>query len=99
MLVYRGETMGLDEPAASIRLKGMRRGSQDYEYFGLLAQAPGGRKVVDDAVRRVVQSSFQREESLGAPGMWIHDPDEWDRVRVKIGEAIAKIPASPAEGS
>lgn len=97
ILVYRGETMGLDEPPASIRLKGMRRGSQDYEYFGLLAQAPGGREVVDDAVRHVVQGSFQREESLGAPGMWIHDPDEWDRVRVRIGDAIVKMPASPAQ--
>jgi hypothetical protein len=99
MLVYRGETMGLDEPAASIRLKGMRRGSQDYEYFWLLAHAPSGRKVADDAVRHVVQSSFQHEESLGAPGMWIHDPDEWDRIRVKIGDAIVKMAATPAEGS
>jgi hypothetical protein len=88
MLVYRGETMGLDEPAASIRLKGMRRGSQDYEYFWLLSQAPGGRKVVDEAVRKIVHGSYSRKQSFGAPGMWIHDPDEWDRMRLKIGDAI-----------
>jgi hypothetical protein len=40
MLIYRGETMGLDEPATSIRLKGLRRGSQDYEYFWLLSISP-----------------------------------------------------------
>ncbi|HET9176946.1 MAG TPA: hypothetical protein VFQ24_01145 [Terriglobia bacterium] len=96
MLVYRGETMGLDEPAASIRFKGMRRGSQDYEYFWLLAQTPGGREVADEAVRHVVHGTYQPSKvSFGAPGMWIHDPDEWDRARLKIGDAIEKAHASP----
>lgn len=94
MLVYRGETMGLDGPAASIRLKGMRRGSQDYEYFWLLAQTPSGRKVVDDAVAQIVHSSFQQSEPIGAPSMWVHDADEWDRTRVKIGDAIQQMQAS-----
>jgi hypothetical protein len=95
MLVYRGETMGLDEPAASIRFKGMRRGSQDYEYFWLLAQTPGGREVADEAVRHIVHGSYEEgKASFGAPGMWIHDPDEWDRVRLKIGDAIVKAQAS-----
>ena len=40
-LIYRGETMGLEEPVASIRLKLLRRGSQDYEYFWLLARKEG----------------------------------------------------------
>jgi Glycoside hydrolase 123 N-terminal domain len=96
MLVYRGETMGLDEPAASIRFKGMRRGSQDYEYFWLLAQTPGGRQAVDEAVQHVVHGPFNGKESLGAPGMWLHDPDEWDRMRLKIGDAIEKAQASHA---
>ena len=96
MLVYRGETMGLDEPAASIRFKGMRRGSQDYEYFWLLAQTPVGRQVADEAVRHVVHGSFNGKEALGAPGMWIHDPDEWDRTRLKIGDAIEKAQAPHA---
>ena len=94
MLVYRGETMGLDEPAASIRFKGMRRGSQDYEYFWLLSQTQAGREVVDETVRNVVHGTFQDEASLGAPGMWVHDPDEWDRMRVKLGDAIEKRQAS-----
>jgi hypothetical protein len=89
MLVYRGETMGLDEPAASIRLKGLRRGSQDYEYFWLLSQVPGGRQIVDQAVKAVVHGTITEKTPLGAPGVWKHDPDEWDRVRLQIGEAIA----------
>jgi len=26
--------------------------------------------------------------------MWVHDPDEWDRIRVKFGDAIEKIQTS-----
>jgi hypothetical protein len=97
MLVYRGETMGLDQPAASIRLKGLRRGSQDYEYFWLLSQAKAGREMVDEAVNTILHGAITDKASLGAPGMWVHDPDEWDRMRVKFGEAIEKIQTSPAQ--
>src|SRR5690349_24722128 len=88
MLVYRGETMGLDGPVPSIRLKELRRGSQDYEYFWLLSQAPGERATVDAAVDSVIPKPLHAERggsSLGAPGAWNHDPDAWDRVRLKIG--------------
>jgi len=98
MLVYRGETMGLEEPAASIRLKGLRRGSQDYEYFWLLSQAGrAGREMADKAVRAVLHGSIDEKAALGAPGMWVHDPDEWDRVRLKFGEAIERIRAAPVQ--
>jgi hypothetical protein len=93
MLVYRGETMGLEEPVPSIRLKGLRRGSQDYEYAWLLSQAKGGREIVDQAVSTVLHGSIRGRASLGAPGMWVHDPDEWDRMRVNFGAAIEKAPA------
>lgn len=89
MLIYRGETMGLDEPAASIRIKGLRRGSQDYEYFWLLSQA-GGRQAVDDAVNSVLLVSPGEKVRLGTPGVWKHDPEDWDRVRVTLGDAIEK---------
>ncbi|MGI8958338.1 MAG: hypothetical protein ACR2IV_00975 [Bryobacteraceae bacterium] len=88
MLVYRGETMGLDEPVPSIRLKGLRRGSQDFEYLWLLSHGKGGSQTVDEAVNAIVHGSFDDKTSLGAPGMWAHDPDEWDRMRVKFGDAI-----------
>jgi hypothetical protein len=50
--------MGLDQPVASIRLKGLRRGSQDYEYFWLLTQAKGGREMADQAVSAVLHGSI-----------------------------------------
>jgi hypothetical protein len=91
-LVYRGETMGLDEPAASIRLKQLRRGSQDYEYFWLLSRLKGGSAMVDGAMNAVLHSSItDSKAALGAPGMWAHDPDEWDRVRLKFGQTIEKL--------
>jgi hypothetical protein len=83
--------MGLSEPAASIRLKGLRRGSQDYEYFWLLSQAEGGREMVDKSVKTILHGAIDSKASLGAPGMWVHDPDEWDRMRVKFGDEIEKM--------
>jgi hypothetical protein len=91
MLIYRGETMGLDEPAASLRLKGLRRGSQDYEYFWILSHSAGEKVAVDAAVDAVLHGSFTGRVTLGGPGMWKHDPDEWDGVRVKFGDMIEKL--------
>ena len=96
MLVYRGETMGLDEPAASIRLKGLRRGSQDFEYFWLLSHAKDGKQTVDRAVNDVLHGTIDDKSPLGAPGMWMHDPDNWDRVRLRLGDAIEKLNPSTA---
>ncbi|MCW5983501.1 MAG: DUF4091 domain-containing protein [Bryobacteraceae bacterium] len=96
MLIYRGETMGLEEPAGSMRLKYLRRGSQDYEYFWLLSQSEGGRKQADAAVDSIVSDFVRLEtevEPLGAAGMWKHNPDEWDRERIRLGDAIEKLAA------
>ncbi|HSB17004.1 MAG TPA: hypothetical protein VLE22_21310 [Bryobacteraceae bacterium] len=93
MLIYRGETMGLTEPVASIRLKQLRRGSQDYEYFWLLAQKAGGRGQADEAVNGIVSNFVECNcgvEPLGTPGMWKHNPDEWERARISLGELIDK---------
>jgi len=78
MLVYRGETMGLEEPVASIRLKIMRRGAQDYEYFWLLSQMNGSRLQADEVVNSIV-NDFVRvgadRASLGSPGHWKHNSE------------------------
>ena len=88
--VYRGETMGLDEPVASIRLKQLRRGSQDYEYFWLLdKQANGGRELADSTVNSIIHNFKGEEGAMGSPGMWNHNPEEWERARIKIGERLS----------
>ena len=85
-----GETMGLDEPVASIRLKQLRRGSQDYEYFWLLAkQANGGQELADSTVSSIIHNFKEEEGAMGSPGMWNHNPEEWERARIKIGDRLS----------
>jgi hypothetical protein len=88
MLVYRGETMGLKQPVASIRLKQLRRGAQDYEYFWLAARDPKGRAMVDQAVGGVINDPLRSEQSWGLPAMWNHNSEAWEKVRIRVGEAL-----------
>jgi len=94
MLIYRGETMGLDEPVASLRLKIMRRGAQDYEYFWLLSQKSGGREQADEIVNSIM-NDFVRvgadRASLGSPGHWKHNSEDWERARIRLGDLIEKL--------
>jgi hypothetical protein len=87
-LVYRGETMGLEEPVASIRLKLMRRGNQDYEYFWLLSKKPGGKEQADAIAKSAIHDPLGTTASWGSPGMWQHNAEEWDKARAKMGELI-----------
>ncbi len=52
-LFYPGKDAGIDGPVASIRLKNLRDGMEDYEYFVLLQQR-AGRQAVDEIVREAV---------------------------------------------
>jgi hypothetical protein len=95
MLIYRGETMGLDEPVASIRLKLLRRGSQDYEYFWLLSRKKGGRAIADQLANNVIHEPMGQREAWGAPGAWDHNVDDWERARGQMGDLIQKLPDDP----
>ena len=87
--VYRGETMGLDEPVASIRLKLLRRGSQDYEYLWLLSQKQGGKQIADDIVNSIIHNFAGMRGAMGSPAMWNHNPEQWERARMRLGDLIA----------
>ncbi len=52
-LFYPGADAGIEGPIASIRLKNLRDGMEDYEYFVLLEQF-GGREAVEAIVREAV---------------------------------------------
>jgi hypothetical protein len=88
MLVYRGETMGLDEPVASIRLKLLRRGSQDYEYARLLSQLRNGAAQAQEIVNSVVNEPLGKAGTWGSPAMWNHNPETWERARYRMAELI-----------
>ena len=53
MLFYPGTEAGIDGPIASVRLKNLRDGMEDYEYFVLLENRGGG-DIVEEIVRKAV---------------------------------------------
>jgi len=89
-LIYRGEVMGYNEPIPSIRLKSTRRGLQDYEYFWLLAQTPGGKEAADRLCNQVIYKEPFGEASIRDTEIWKNDPDEWERVRIATGEELGR---------
>jgi hypothetical protein len=64
-------------PIESLRLKLIREGLEDYEYFVLLSQR-GGRSAVDAAVGRVVRRTYD----------WERDPAALESARGALGAAI-----------
>lgn len=91
LLVYRGEAMGLDEPVASMRLKMMRRGNQDYEYFWLLSHKTGGMQLASKIVNSIIHEPLGTNGAWGSPAMWNHNPQDWDRARIQMGDLIEKL--------
>jgi len=94
MLVYRGETMGLDQPVSSIRLKMMRRGSQDYEYLWLLSRDPGMRAQAARIVDSIIHDALGNASTWGSPGMWSHNSEEWEKARINLGNLVAEMKSS-----
>ena len=76
-LLYPGNEAGIEGPVGSLRLKSLRDGMEDYEYFALLEQR-GGADVVDALVR----------EAVPTWGTWNQDPGALPRLRERLAEAI-----------
>lgn len=87
-LIYRGAVMDYDEPIPSIRLKAMRRGLQDYEYFWLLANTAADRAAADNLVNGVVYKRPFGPAAMLDVEIWKNNPDEWDRARTAAGEFL-----------
>ena len=88
-LIYRGEVMGYREPVPSIRLKAMRRGLQDFEYFRLLSLEEGGKAEADRLVNRVIYKQPFGPKAMRDTEIWKNNPDEWDRARQEAGEKLS----------
>jgi hypothetical protein len=89
-LIYRGVVMDYKTPIPSIRLKAQRRGLQDYEYFWLLAQKSDGKQAADALVNSIVyKRPFGKRAMLGTE-IWRNNPEEWDKIRLRIGEQLAR---------
>jgi len=78
-LFYPGVPCGIDGPIASMRLKNIRDGMEDYEYFALLEKAGGG-EAVKKAVDRI------------APNWWDYcrDPQALLEVRRELAHQIER---------
>ncbi|MDP2898609.1 MAG: DUF6067 family protein [bacterium] len=61
-LLYPGKDAGFDGPVSSIRLKNIREGMEDYEYFALLEKALG-REEVEKEVLTVTRGWWDWERS------------------------------------
>jgi hypothetical protein len=79
MLFYPGEDAGIDGPITTIRLKNLRDGMEDYEYFTLLEKRKG-KEAVDEIVRTAVPTW----------GSWDQDPDHLLKLRERIAQEITE---------
>jgi hypothetical protein len=78
-LFYPGDRAGIAGPVASIRLKNLRDGMEDYEYFVLLEHL-GGAEAVETIVR----------EAVPTWGAWKQDPETLPRLRERLAEEILR---------
>ena len=91
VMMFPGKCLGVDEIFPSIRLKAYRRGNTDYEYFVLLKALGAGAKadeIVNSIIRKALGEAGNNEALIGKFGDWSHDPDEWEKARPKLAEAI-----------
>ncbi|MFQ6035788.1 MAG: glycoside hydrolase domain-containing protein [Sedimentisphaerales bacterium] len=79
-LFYPGVPCGIDGPVSSMRLKNLRDGMEDYEYFAILEKLAG-----KEAVKKIV--------NMIAPNWWnfSKNPDEFLAAREKIAEQILRL--------
>jgi hypothetical protein len=78
-LFYPGTPCGIDGPIASIRVKNLRDGMEDYEYFALLENL-AGKEIVEKIVSTI------------APNWWdfTKEPGKFLTARQKLAEEIVK---------
>lgn len=94
VLMYPGQYVGIKGVVPSIRMKQIRRGMQDYEYFWLLAQKGQAAKA-DELCKSIMPAALgdatgqQFKENYG-PGPWERDPRKWAKVRQTAAEILQK---------
>jgi hypothetical protein len=78
-LFYPGTPCGIDGPIASIRVKNLRDGMEDYEYFAILEKL-SGKEIVEKIVNTI------------APNWWdfSKEPGKFLAAREKLAEEIVK---------
>jgi hypothetical protein len=95
LLIYPGEFVGLQGPVPCIRLKALRRGSQDFEYMRLLSQRTGdphaADEIVDSVLFRAMHEALKPGQDYWKPHQRdtrSHDPQQWDQARRRLAARI-----------
>lgn len=79
-LFYPGDNVGIAGPVASLRLKQLREGMEDYEYLVILS-AMGEVDFAKSQIQRLTKDFFS----------WRDNPESLNEIRKTIGEKIAAI--------
>jgi len=92
VLLYPGRFVGTSGVLPSIRMKQIRRGMQDYEYFWLAAQK-GKKTKADDLAGRIIPKALHEAASgygdrFYGKGAWERDPRKWSAARRELAAAI-----------
>ena len=102
VFIYPGKRVGYDLPIVNIRMKQIRRGQTDFEYFWLLREAGLGTeadRLVKD-VLNVALSDAASAPEIYAYGKWSHDPRAWDAAIDEAASLLekqaSKLPKEPA---
>jgi hypothetical protein len=102
VFIYPGKKVNYDLPIVNIRMKQIRRGQTDFEYFWLLKQAGEG-AMADALVKGVIgvalSDAAKAPEQYGY-GKWSHNPADWDAAMLKaatrLSELRTRLPKEPA---
>ncbi len=88
MLVYAGGIIpNVDEPCASIRLKMLRNGVQEYEYMRKLSDLNNNKEQANKIVDEIINEPFGKK-GIGEIDIWDYNPEEWAKARIRLGELI-----------
>jgi len=93
---YNGNALGVyapgivpnvDMPCATLRLKAMRDGVEEYELLRLLAETDGSHARADSVANAIVKEPFGKK-SIGNLDVWSFDPAAWDRAHDSLGDML-----------
>ncbi len=105
VFIYPGKKVKYDLPIVNIRMKQIRRGQTDFEYFWLLKQVGEG-ALADRLVKGVINVALS--EAAAGPeqygyGKWSHNPDDWDAAlataAARLEQLKDKLPKEPVRSS
>jgi hypothetical protein len=97
-IIYPGKPIGQNEPVASIRLKQVREGAEDYEYLALLSRLikqSESKGQQTETAKNALQQAINLVNIPCAMGRYstkiLKSPDEVLRIREQVGESIEEL--------